>query len=392
MQRQENLVTVFIKATLGVVVILVVLFAIVIAYLAYVKNQYKSLPDTHDLAKRIGKMGNEYLAKRPRAAFVIGIIQRDRKWLEGFGSVAENKKINPDGQTLFEIGSITKVFTALTAATLVEEGKLKWEDSVQQRLADKVQLRPEYGLIQLGHLATHRSGLPRLPANLDLSPEKMVDPYVNYAARDLYAFLKDHKPQKPAGKSIEYGNLGVGLLGQILAETESKPLGDLISRRVCEPLGLTNTMFEPSEAMKERMVSGHSPQGATVPRWKFDALAGAGALWSCGDDMLHFLEANLAPEKTALAKVLADCQREHAASWTGNVGLGWQRLKTVQGGLELVWHNGGTGGFVSFIGFDPVTKVGVVILSNYGDAMKGDDSVDYMGFELLKLASRISLD
>jgi D-alanyl-D-alanine-carboxypeptidase/D-alanyl-D-alanine-endopeptidase len=140
------------------------------------------------------------------------------------------------------------------------------------------------------------------------------------------------------------------------------------------------------------IAAGHQVDGGYAPYWEFGALAGAGFLKSSLNDLMSFVRANIRPEDSPMGDVLEACQQKRGEAWTGNVGYGWQLTRTLQGQLDFVWHNGGTGGFVSFVGFDRNNGNGVVMLSSSGDAMKGDFYLDTLAMEILKLASKISLD
>jgi CubicO group peptidase (beta-lactamase class C family) len=298
----------------------------------------------------------------------------------------------PDGQTLFEIGSVTKVFTALALAQSTEEGSWSLDDSLGQHLPLAWSAEPAAG-ISLRHLATHSSGLPRLPASLLAT--NLANPYVNYHPANLYQDLAnvrlDFPPGKPPWWKLAYSNYGYGLLGHLLEVKAGRPYAAIIIDDICRPLGLTDTTVQLTPEQQARMVRGHSPQGDPVSNWDFDALAGAGALRSTVQDMLLFLEANLGPPGTPLAPVLERCQKAHFTGLTAHVGLGWQILETVEGPV-VHWHNGGTGGYRSFIGFDRSNQVAVALLSNTGDAFANDESLDAIGFEILKRAVKISLD
>lgn len=381
----------FIKALLAVVILLAVIFAALIGWVGWQKSRYHRLTDTHDLAKRIDDMGAGYLARRGKAALVIAVLQKGETHVAGFGKVGDVDGALPDEHTLFEIGSVTKVFTALAAGTQVAAGKLKWDDSVKQHLPADLGLAEGFGRITLRHLATHSSGLPRLPGNLDLAPERMANPYATYGTNELNAFLRGFQPKVAPGRSSEYSNLGMALLGHIVALQSGRSLAGVIQTEVTAPLGLTNTLMRLPDDWKSRLAPGHTPEGNPAPGWDFDFFAGAGALKSCAADLLQFLRAQLAPETTPLQTALEESQQLHFKSWQQDHGLGWMRTTTVQGELDLLWHNGGTGGYVSFVGFDRKHRTGVVVLSNYGDAMKGDNTTDNLGFDLLMLASKISL-
>ena len=193
------------------------------------------------------------------------------------------------------------------------------------------------------------------------------------------------------GKESVYSNYGYGLLGKILELKAGKPYKTLIQEMICSPLGLKNTTTKLSAEQKEQLTPGHSPQGEIVSNWDFDALAGCGAIRSDADDLLKFVEANLNKTNAEIYKVLNETQKNHFKTFTGGIGLGWQIENEIEE-ITLNWHNGGTGGYVSFVGFDKQNQVGVVILSNYGDAWARDSSVDQMGMKLLKIGSKVSLE
>jgi D-alanyl-D-alanine-carboxypeptidase/D-alanyl-D-alanine-endopeptidase len=243
--------------------------------------------------------------------------------------------------------------------------------------------------ITLAQLATHTSGLPRLPDNLDRAVTDEQNPYAHYQAADLYQALTTVKLSAAPGKKSDYSNYGFGLLGHILELKAGKPYEALVTETLCAPLGMSNTVIQLSPEQKARLAPGHDPKGAPVANWDFAVLAGCGAFRSNASDLLRFLEANLKDTASPISKALADAQKFHFKTFGGGVGLGWQIEETIEEQI-LHWHNGGTGGYVSFLGFDRAHQVGVVILSNYGDAWAGDSSVDSLGMEILKWAPKIS--
>ncbi len=193
----------------------------------------------------------------------------------------------------------------------------------------------------------------------------------------------------PGAKS-EYSNYGFGLLGKILELKAGKSYEELIQEKVCAPLGLQSTTTRLSAEQKQGLTPGHSPDGDVVSNWDFDSLAGCGAIRSDAADLLKFIEASLGAGNSKISTSLNNMQKCYFRQLSGGVGLGWQISETVEE-LTLYWHNGGTGGYVSFVGFDKEHQVGVVILSNYGDAFAGDNSVDKMGMKLLTIGSKVSL-
>ncbi|MCL4787393.1 MAG: beta-lactamase family protein [Verrucomicrobia bacterium] len=352
-------------------------------------TRFQKQADTHNLRVRVEKMAATYLAKRPKGALVIGVVQKgETHWL-GSGQVSAANSNAPDAATMFEIGSITKVFTGVALAQMVQEGRVRLEDTIEKHLPAEVTLPAELRPITLAQLATHTSGLPRLPANLDLSPANAANPYARYTSQDLYDYLRAAKLVRPPGRKSVYSNLGVGLLGHILELRAGVPFDQLVREQICQPLGMTETGMTLSEAQRVRLAPGHDAQGNVVSNWDFAVLAPAGGLRSCLNDLLKFVQANLATNDTQLGPALTLAQKPHFESWAGKLGLCWQ-IYEMAGVITFHWHNGGTGGYVSFLAFDRQHQTGVVLLSNHGDAMAGDDSLDRMGIELLKLAGRVS--
>lgn len=372
--------------------LLMLLVGVLLTYVTMEKRKYDKLTDTRDLKHRAAKMGEGYVADRKNAALVIGITQRGRRAVLGFGRTGATKAASPDAQTLYEIGSVTKVFTAIALARLELDGKVKLTDTVRASLPEKVAIASALEPVTLLHLATHASGLPRLPSNLDTSEANLANPYAKYRAEELYQYLADAKPNNPPGRVMDYSNVGFALLGHVLALKAPQPYEELVRAALLEPLRMTNTAIQLSEELRSRLTRGHSPKGEEVSGWDFDVFAPTGAFRSNAGDMLTFIEANLVEAETMVGRSLARVRQLHHTGGAGDLPLGWQREVSLQGGLEIYWHNGGTGGYASFIAFNRAQQIGVVVLTNYGDAMAGRHDVDRIGMDLLKLGSKVSLD
>jgi CubicO group peptidase (beta-lactamase class C family) len=352
-------------------------------------REFKQQPDTRDLRERTQRMGEDYLARRPQGALVIGLVQKSKSHWLGFGQVSVTNTNPPSADTLFEIGSVTKAFTGIALASLAQDGTVRLEDTIAKHLPSDVKLPAELRPVTLVQLATHTAGLPRLPDNLDSSDVNATNPYALYTANDLHRYLRTARLDCAPGRKSEYSNVGVGLLGHILELKAGVPYEKLLRKRICEPLGMADTVMTLSGAQRERLTPGHDADGKVVSNWDFDVLAPAGGLRSSVGDMLKVIQANLATNVPGLGPALALAQKKHFESWIGKVGLCWQILE-APGLYQFHWHNGGTGGYASFIGFDVQHQIGIVVLSNYGDAMAGDDSLDELGMELLKFAVKIS--
>ena len=310
---------------------------------------------------------------------VVGVIEPQGRRMVAYGSLNQGDPRPLNGDTIFEIGSATKVFTSLLLADMVQRGEVALTDAVAKYLPAEVKV-PERGgrAITLVDLSTHTSGLPRMPSNF--SPKDPANPYADYSVEQLYQFLSSYQLTRDIGSQFEYSNLGGGLLGQALAHRAGVDYEALVRSRITGPLGMNSTGITLSPEMKARLALGHNDKLVTVPNWDLPALAGAGALRSSVNDMLTFLAANLGYVKSPLAPAMAamlSVRRPTGAPGGGEIGLGWLITKPSED--EIVWHNGGTGGYRSFIGYDAKSRVGVVVLSN---TFTGS-GVDDIGMHLL---------
>ena len=309
------------------------------------------------------------VAGTPHVDLVVGVIRDGRPAVFGYG------KRSPDGSTLFEIGSITKAFTGVLLATLAAEGKVALDDSLQRHLPADWTAPSRLGRpITLAQLATHTSGLPRLPSNL--GAKDLRNPYADYSDARLRDFLGGVTLGTSPGERYAYSNLGTGLLGWILARADGRPYEDLVVDRICGPLGLKDTRIALSDDQKRRLAPGHAG-GKPVWNWDIPVIAGAGALRSTADDLLRFLAANLDGRYAASHEPRFKTP-EHE-TW---VALGWH-VSPLPGGRPMVWHNGGTGGYRSFAGFVKASRTAVVVLSNTAEGF-----VDPLGMSLLELLQR----
>lgn len=303
---------------------------------------------------------------------VVGVIGPEGRRVIAYGHLEKGDPRPLNGDTIFEIGSATKVFTSLLLADMVQRGEVALDDPVAKYLPPGVKMPERNGRsITLVDLATHTSGLPRLPANLN--PKDPANPYADYSAEQLYQFLSTYQLTRDIGSQYEYSNLGGGLLGHVLARRAGINYEELVRTRICDPLGMNSTRITFTPEMKVRLAAGHNAALDPVENWDLTTLAGAGALRSSANDMLTFLAANLGYMKSPLAPAMAAMLK--ARRPTGQPGLeialGWHVLTT--NGKEIVWHNGGTGGYRSYMGFDPKAGIGVVALSNTSTAVGVDD-------------------
>lgn len=305
---------------------------------------------------------------------VVGVIDPQGRRVVSHGSSEIGAPRPVDGDSVFEIGSATKVFTALLLADAVRRGEVSLTDPAARHLPPDVKMPSRGGRqITLQDLATHTSGLPSLPSNLDLADS--ANPYAGYTVPQMYAFLSGYELPREIGARYEYSNLGAGLLGHLLARRAGMDYEALVRTRITGPLGMASTAITLDDALKQRLVAGHDGSRRPAANWDLPTLAGAGALRSTVNDLLTFLSAQLGDSPSPLASLLGVRRPADAAGL--EIALGWHILSAA--GREIVWHNGGTGGYASFLCFDPKARTGVVVLSN----MSTDAGVDDIGVHLL---------
>jgi CubicO group peptidase (beta-lactamase class C family) len=309
------------------------------------------------------------------AGVAVGLIARDgRQVVSAYGPKAG---VTPfDGNTVFEIGSITKTFTAAILADMVTRKEVALDDPVGKLLPPGMKLPERDGKqITLLDLATQTSGLPRLPGNLEITNPQ--NPYATYTPAQLANFLASYELPRAIGAQYEYSNLGVGLLGMALSYQGRRDYEVLVRERVLRRLAMNDTKIALTPSMRSRLAPGHDESGRPAGLWDLPTLAGAGALRSTVNDMLKYIRANADSNSKPLGRVLAMTHGERRPAATNmTIGLAWHRLSRPSG-RTIVWHNGGTGGYRSFTGYDESTGLGVVVLANSAV------SVDDIGMHLL---------
>lgn len=323
--------------------------------------------------------------RKQSVGIVVGVIDAKGRRIVSYGALNQGDPRPLDGNSEFEIGSITKVFTSLILADMVKHGEVSLSDPVAKYLPPTVKIPSRDGKeITLIDLATHTSGLPRMPNNF--TPKDPANPYADYSVEQLYQFLGSYTLPRDPGEKFEYSNLGGGLLGHALALRAGTDYETLVRQRVTAKLGMKDTVITLSPATAGRLAMGHDARLNPVKNWDLPTLAGAGALRSTANDLLSFLAAELGFKNTALKDSMAEQlsavrrptdQPAVAGAPELTIALGWLVRKDANN--SVIWHNGGTGGYRTFIGFNPATRTGVVVLSNAATQQGPDD----IGFHLL---------
>jgi CubicO group peptidase (beta-lactamase class C family) len=313
-------------------------------------------PDEEALLALIEKRN----ASRPGQGIVIGVIEPEGTRIVAGPVAAEGDAF--DSTTLFEIGSITKVFTALILADMVAKGELAL-DTPAETLLPAGHRMPEHGRkISLADLALHVSGLPRLPDNL--APSDPADPYADYDEARLLAFLDSHALARAPGAAWEYSNLGAGLLGYLLGRAAGSDYATVLRERITGPLGMVDTVIELPAAAEARLAPPLDASLRPAKPWRMPILAGAGGIRSTAADMLQFARALLDPHST-LARPMQIALA--TAVPTDNLRveqvLGWQTIE-LGAGRRMLIHDGGTGGFRTSLALEPERGRAALVLMN----------------------------
>ena len=286
---------------------------------------------------------NPALAGSSNIGLAIGLVSHGERRILTYGTATPT--------SVFEIGSLTKTFTSLLLAQAVAAGTLQLDTPVRTLLPPNTILDPNSPEITLLSLAIHHSGLPRLPDNLH--PANPLNPYAGYTLANLYTFLATHGTARPASDSYLYSNVGAALLGQALAADAALPYEALLRRGILTPLHLTHT------SLTAPPMPGHTEDDQPTPAWDLNAFAPAGGLHSDVLDMVTYTEAQLHPPP-AFAAAIALQHQIQADTSTGKIALAWF-FDPATGDFS---HDGATGGFSSFIFFNPQQDLAAVVLIN----------------------------
>jgi len=322
----------------------------------------------------------KWLPEHKDIGLVLGLIHKGKSQVFNFGQASF------DRDTLFEIGSITKVFTALTLAEFVHQQKVALTDPISKYLPDFVKSPTKDSKpIRLIHLASHTSGLPRLPPNM-LRLKHLWDrtnPYEGYSLTKLYLGLNYAKLNTTPGKTYAYSNYAFGLLGQLLAGIAKTDYQNLILLYICQPLNMKNTFVHLPDHRKSTLATAHLKSTEKTSNWDMDSLAGAGGIKSSVADLLLFLQEHLDPHHQQLTSAIEmSIKNHHQIAKNSSIGLGWHFKKRYN--QPFVWHNGATGGYASFAGFNRKNQTAVVILCNAAVSHE----LTQTGFQLLENFSK----
>ena len=343
----------------------------------------KKVPEPTTVKEAVDNAVYPYIATGANVGVIVGVVQNGKRQIFSYGEREPGGPEQIGPESVLEIASITKTFTAIALASMHLRGELNLDDPIEKYLPQQVKVPSFNGKkVTLRHLANHTSGLPRLPSDMD---DDAYNPYDGYTEQKMYEFINGYTLDREPGSKFEYSNVGYGLLGQILSLHNKSNYEEMVTRNVLKPLGMNHTTVSFTEAQMSNLVSGHhgNKQVESWSKYMANIFQGTGSLISNLDDMLIFLEANMALKDNPLKEAIS-LTHQRTFTYDGDhqdgIGLGWALVAFDQ--KNYIWKNGGNGGYTSFIGFDESSKTGVVILLN--SSLNPDPFQTQMGFEILR--------
>ena len=358
---------------------------IVSGYASYAQKMKKKA----GLQTYIDQIVKPYIDKKQTYGLSVGIIYKDNIATLNYGRISDEDDSTPNINTIYHIGSISKVFATSILLAMEEEGLLKITDSIYQYLPDSLfQDNPALKNITLADLASHTSGLPKESGNLALTVTDPEIPYANYTLNDAYRFLMDYeyleeKRSQSEKEIFNYSHLGIGLLGHIL-ETASggKTYSELMKQYISKPLNLKSTAIALNEKQYERLASGHLFGGKKAMEASYRSLYASEAMRSSVNDLLRFLAMHLGKYKQYKYTAVLDSglvSRHKTAIKSVYVGYGWYVIDQGKRFPQIYTHSGRTAGYSNYIAFTKDPEIAVVVLSN--SAVR----VDNLGIQILEL-------
>lgn len=327
----------------------------------------------------IDSVANSYLKQQNAQSLAIGIIKNGQSKTYFYGETAKGNQTLPTTTSLYEIGSLSKVFTAILLSNLVEEGTITLDQPISLFLPDTLQKNEDLAKITFQMLANHTSGFPRLPDNFEkVKGYSGNDPYKAYDRKALYNYLSGFKNQKTPGQEYEYSNLGYAVLGDIISSIYKKSYDQIVREIICKPLEMNNT-FQVLDPKRKDTFKVYDKNGQEVTAWSFDAFSAAGGLKSSLEDLLKFANAQFKMPQSPLENAMANTRLfTFFLPPDTDLGLAWHM--NLLDDLTFYWHNGGTAGSSSYLALSPDKKSAVVVLSNVAISVdnQGKSILDYL--------------
>jgi D-alanyl-D-alanine-carboxypeptidase/D-alanyl-D-alanine-endopeptidase len=328
--------------------------------------------------------------RQTNACMVIGLVDQRGNRIFSAGKLYNGTDREVNGDTVFFIGSVSKTFTALLLQDAVERGEMKLDDPVAKYLPTSIKM-PTHGSkeITLLDLATHAAGFPGNPDNMTGATVK--EQYETYTVEKMYAFLSGYSLGRDPGTEFEYSNVGMALLGHVIALRAGTNFESLVVNRISRPLHMDSTCIALTPELKARLAMGHDDSGKPSPAWKLQAYSPAGDVHSTANDLLKYVSANAGLAPSSLTPLMKDT---HVVRFKDSRGLSdvpgfgvfgrtamdWVDRGAYQPpGMELLGHAGGAGSYHAWVGFDKKQHRGVVVLTTANDV-----SSESIGWTLLQ--------
>ncbi|NGX56597.1 MAG: D-alanyl-D-alanine-carboxypeptidase/endopeptidase AmpH [Candidatus Anoxychlamydiales bacterium] len=293
---------------------------------------------------------------------VIGIISKDKTIFYKNGKLGINNDKLMDENTIFETGSITKIFTSLLLAIMVRDGDVRMDDPVEKFMPPHVRTPSYLGQkITLANLATHTAGFPYLPDNF--YPNDLYNPFCKYSYEEFYTYLSNYELKYAPGSKYQYSNVCIGFLCHALTLSSQKNFEELLIEKITSKLDMNDTRVKFTDDMLQRYADAHI-RDKKVPHWGISTFEGNGALKSSAKDLARFIEANLGYYKSDLFDVLQTALIDRCPQDLPYLDVGLEWNIAYKYNPEIIYHGGIVGGQQVFVGFCPQREIGVVIVSN----------------------------
>ena len=339
----------------------------------YLSHRLKSAPDRMNLEAAIDAEVGKAMKKGLAPGIVVGVYKDGRTFIKGYGTVDKEVPSLPGASTTFQIGSLSKIFTASLLHALCDEGVVSMDATLGRLIGGSNPLSPAASQVTLKQLVTHTSGFPSIPrflgdkmAETAGAQDPLRDPYSALEPKLVFEYLATTEDLRAPGR-FEYSNFGMGLLAHVLEVVVGRDYESLVKEKVLAPLGMSGTAITLVPEIEGRLARGYTAEGRPTPLWRFGALAGAGAYASNAEDLMKFVRGSVEPEGPASRAF----RKMREAQYDGESGIGWMQptfFDRFFGNRNVVWHNGMVGGYASYLSIDDETRTGVVVLINQARA------------------------
>ncbi len=352
---------------------LILIFLILVAFALsaglYLRYRLNHTADRGNLEAELDAEVKKASSKFLSYGVGVGVYKDGKFFIKGYGALSNDNTSPPNSATIFQIGSVSKLFTAATLQVLCDEGTLHMDATLKDVMGDAFMLSPAAQQVTLRQLATHTSGFPKVPKALlakviKITGKKDVlkNPYIHLELNDVFDYLRTTEGMRKPGR-FDYSNFGMGLLGHVMEIVAKKELESLVAEKLLSHLDMHNTAIALTPSMEQHLAQGHTARNQPNPMWTFGALAGAGGFNSNISDMLKFIQANI----DGNSPITHSLKKMHEKQFDGHTGIGWMQpmfLDRFVGNRCVIWHSGLVGGYASYISVDAKTKTGLVVLTN----------------------------